>query len=57
MLNSYLTARNYIRNTNLSVSIGLNVMNACYYSVRKFFPSRTRKDENYVCLDVCVLVG
>ena len=52
MLNSYLTARNYIRNINLSVSVRLNVMNVCYYSVRKFFPSPTRKDENYVCLCV-----
>jgi hypothetical protein len=32
-------------------------MNACYYSVRNFLPSPTRKDENYVCLDVCVFVG
>jgi len=52
MLNSYLTARNYIRNgSNLSVSVGLNVMNACYYSVRNF-PVSYKKGR-----ELCIFVG
>jgi hypothetical protein len=57
MLNSYPTACNYVKNSNLSVGVGLNILNAFYYSVRRLFLSATRKDENYVCLDVCVFVG
>lgn len=59
MLNSYLTARNYKGNSNLSVSVGLNVMNALLLFSSKIFPVSYKKGRElcvFGCMCVCGLM-